>query len=223
MSVRAGGPRVKRAIPSVVTTTRRPGRRACPSLRSQGVPAVTDAASKPTRMDAIGDAYWEEALRLNPTAATVYGDERYNHLLPDPSAAGREAELDAVRRATEAARALPDDELGNEDRITRAIFGVLADLAEEDEALHAYELREVDQIYGPQTVLPQVATFQRADTPGAPRGAGSSGCGRTGRTSTPTSRSSTRAARPAGRRHGSWRSGRSTSSGGSWTPRSTRP
>ena len=126
---------------------------------------MTDIASQPSAMDAIGDAYWEEALRLNPTAATVYGDERYNHLLPDPSAAGRRAEIDAVRRASDAADALPDADLSNEDRITRAIFAVLAELAEEDEALHAYEVREVDQIYGPQTVLPQVATFQRADTP----------------------------------------------------------
>ena len=126
---------------------------------------MTDIASQPSAMDAIGDAYWEEALRLNPTAATVYGDERYNHLLPDPSAAGRKAEIDAVRRASTAADALPDASLSNEDRITRAIFAVLAKLAEEDESLHAYEVREVDQIYGPQTVLPQVATFQRADTP----------------------------------------------------------
>jgi uncharacterized protein (DUF885 family) len=138
--------------------------RARPDQR-QGVSDVTDAAVKPSRMDAIGDAYWEEALRLNPTSATVYGDERYNHLLPDPSLTGRTEELDALRRATAAADALPDEELSNEDRITRAIFGVLTELAEEDEALHAYEIREVDQIYGPQTVLPQVATFQRADTP----------------------------------------------------------
>ena len=126
---------------------------------------MTDIASQPSAMDAIGDAYWEEALRLNPTSATVYGDERFNHLLPDPSATGRNAEIEAVRRASDAANALPDGDLSNEDRITRAIFAVLAELADEDEALHAYEVREVDQIYGPQTVLPQVATFQRADTP----------------------------------------------------------
>ena len=69
---------------------------------------MTDIASQPSAMDAIGDAYWEEALRLNPTAATVYGDERYNHLLPDPSAAGRRAEIDAVRRASGRASAASD-------------------------------------------------------------------------------------------------------------------
>jgi uncharacterized protein (DUF885 family) len=116
-------------------------------------------------MDQIGEAYWEEVLRLNPLSATVYGDGRYDHLLPDPSAAGRAAELDAIRRAAAAAEAVPEEGLADEDRITRDILRVLLGLAEEDDRLHAYELRAVDQVYGPQGVLQQIATFQQADTP----------------------------------------------------------
>ena len=48
-------------------------------------------ATQPSAMDQLAEAYWEEVLRSNPLSATVYGDERYNHLMPDPSAAGREA------------------------------------------------------------------------------------------------------------------------------------
>jgi uncharacterized protein (DUF885 family) len=123
------------------------------------------ATSQPSETDQLAEAYWEEALQSNPLSATVYGDERYNHLMPDPSAAGRAADIDAIERASAAAQGLPDEALSTEDRITRDILRVLSELAHEDEALHAYEIRAVDQMYGAQGVLPQVATFQRADTP----------------------------------------------------------
>ena len=37
----------------------------------------------------LSDRFWEAVLELNPTTATVYGDERYNDRLEDPSPAGR--------------------------------------------------------------------------------------------------------------------------------------
>jgi uncharacterized protein (DUF885 family) len=116
-------------------------------------------------MDQVSSEFWEAYLRLNPTSATVYGDDRYDDRLPDPSAAGRAEEIAAIRRATAAARAIPEDTLTTEDRVTRDILRVLEDLAVRDEELGVYEIRAVDQIYGPQTVLPQIATFQPADTP----------------------------------------------------------
>jgi uncharacterized protein (DUF885 family) len=126
---------------------------------------VTETTTQPTAMDQASAEFWEAYLRLNPTSATVYGDERYDDLLPDPSAAGRAAEIEAIRRANDAAQEIPADSLTTEDRVTRDILRVLGDLAERDEELGAYEIRAVDQIYGPQTLLPQVATFQHADTP----------------------------------------------------------
>jgi uncharacterized protein (DUF885 family) len=126
---------------------------------------VTETTTQPTAMDQVSAAFWEEYLRQNPTSATVYGDTRYDDLLPDPSKAGRVAGIEAVRAAADAAGAIPDDTLTVEDRVTRGMLQLLAALAERDEALGAYEIRAVDQIYGPQTLLPQVATFQHADTP----------------------------------------------------------
>jgi uncharacterized protein (DUF885 family) len=127
---------------------------------------VSDTATTtPSLMDEIGEAYWEAELRLSPLTATVYGDERWNDRMPDPTAAGRAADLNAIRDANAAAAAISDEQLSNEDRITRDILRVLGEIAERDDELAAHELREVDQIYGPQSVLPQVATFQHADTP----------------------------------------------------------
>ena len=59
---------------------------------------MTETTTQPTAMDEVSSAFWEEYLRQNPTSATVYGDTRYDDLLPDPSKAGRVAGIEAVRR-----------------------------------------------------------------------------------------------------------------------------
>jgi uncharacterized protein (DUF885 family) len=60
---------------------------------------------------------------------------------------------------------VPEATLDVEERITRDILRILSELAVEDDDLAAHELRAVDQIAGPQTVLAQLAQFQVADTP----------------------------------------------------------
>ena len=87
---------------------------------------MTETTTQPTAMDEISAAFWEEYLRLNPTSATVYGDTRYDNLLPDPSKAGRVAGIEAVRAAADAAQAVPDDTLTVEDRVTRGMLQLLA-------------------------------------------------------------------------------------------------
>ncbi len=64
-----------------------------------------------------------------------------------------------------AAEAIPPESLSVEDRITRDMLIVIADqgLEEDDQGVH--RLRVVDQIGGPQTLLPQLCQFQPADTP----------------------------------------------------------
>jgi threonine aldolase len=41
-----------------------------------------DLASSP--VEQLADHFWEAILELNPTTATVYGDERYADRLEDP-------------------------------------------------------------------------------------------------------------------------------------------
>ena len=114
----------------------------------------------------LSDRFWEGILELNPTTATVYGDERYDDRLEDPSPAGR-----AKARGPDGA-----DEGGGRGDLRRTACrsrtgspgtcsssSASSGIEEDDQGTH--RLRVVDQIGGPQTLLPQLCQFQRADTP----------------------------------------------------------
>ena len=113
----------------------------------------------------LADRFWEAILSLNPTTATFYGDDRYADRLEDPSPAGRAATRALMERTSAEAAAIPVDGLSTEDRITRDMLRVIGELAieEDDQGLH--QLRVVDQMGGPQQLLPQLTQFQPVDTP----------------------------------------------------------
>lgn len=123
----------------------------------------SDQPSSP--VDQLADRFWDDILELNPTTATVYGDERYNDRLEDPSPAGRLKTRDLMVRTKAAAEAISPDDLPVEDRITRDMLIVIADQAIEQHDQGVHRLAVVDQINGPQTLLPQLCQFQPADTP----------------------------------------------------------
>ena len=113
----------------------------------------------------LSDRFWEAILELNPTTATVYGDERYNDRLEDPSPAGRAKTRQLLERTKRDAEAIPADGLSIEDRITRDMLIVIGEIGIEEDDQGTHRLRVVDQIGGPQTLLPQICQFQKADTP----------------------------------------------------------
>ena len=113
----------------------------------------------------LSDRFWEGILELNPTTATVYGDERYADRLEDPSPVGRAQARRLMEKTKAEAEAIPPDGLSIEDRITRDMLIVIADLSVEEDEQGTHRLRVVDQIGGPQTLLPQICQFQSADTP----------------------------------------------------------
>jgi uncharacterized protein (DUF885 family) len=123
---------------------------------------VTQADST---VDQLADGFWERFLELSPISATIYGDTRYDDRLPDPGPEGRAKARRLAEDMRSAAEAIPDEGLGIEDRITRDMLRVIADifLAENDMRLDT--LSVVDQMNGPQTMLPQLCQFQIADTP----------------------------------------------------------
>ena len=123
---------------------------------------MTEPAS---RIDEIADRFWEDYLRLSPMTATVYGDDRYDDRLDDPGPVGRAAARALAERVRREADGLPGQGLSVEDRITRDMLLIVADLAIERDDLAVHEIQAVDQINGPQTVLAQIVQFQRADTP----------------------------------------------------------
>ena len=119
----------------------------------------------PTPVNQLADRFWESILELNPTTATFYGDERYADRLEDPGPEGRARSRALMVRTAAEAAAIETDGLPTEDRITRDMLKVIADLQieEDDQALH--QLRVVDQMGGPQQLLPQLTQFQPADNP----------------------------------------------------------
>ncbi|GAC1669278.1 MAG: hypothetical protein NVS9B8_12020 [Candidatus Limnocylindrales bacterium] len=123
----------------------------------------SDPSSSP--VDQLADRFWESLLELNPTTATVYGDERYGDRLEDPSPSGRAMARQLMERTKADAEAIPAHGLSVEDRITRDMLIVIADQGIEDDDQGTHRLRVVDQIGGPQTLLPQICQFQPADTP----------------------------------------------------------
>jgi uncharacterized protein (DUF885 family) len=126
---------------------------------------VTQSHPSSSPVDRLADQFWEDILELNPTTATVYGDERYNDRLEDPSPAGRAKTRALMEQTKAAAEAIAPEDLSVEDRITRDMLIVIADQAIEQHDQGVHRLGVVDQISGPQTLLPQVCQFQPADTP----------------------------------------------------------
>ncbi len=125
--------------------------------------ASTDPLAAP--VDDLADRYWEATLALEPTIATVYGDPRYADRLPDPGPDGRAALRSLMERTAAEAEAIPIDGLPTEARITRDMLLVIAALHLEEDQQHLEQLRVVDQMGGPQQLLPQLTQFQPADTP----------------------------------------------------------
>jgi uncharacterized protein (DUF885 family) len=126
---------------------------------------VTDTTRPVSAVDQLADRFWEGILELNPTTATVYGDERYADRLEDPSPAGRAKARRLMEQTRAEAEAISPDGLSVEDRITRDMLIVIADQAIEQDDQGVHRLGVVDQIGGPQTLLPQICQFQPADTP----------------------------------------------------------
>jgi uncharacterized protein (DUF885 family) len=120
---------------------------------------------EPSAVDQLADGFWERFKELSPISATINGDTRYDHKLPDPSPAGRARRRQLAQDMRDAATAIPDEGLGVEDRITRDVLRVIGEifLVQDDQRIDT--LQVVDQMGGPQTLLPQICQFQAADTP----------------------------------------------------------
>ena len=120
---------------------------------------------EPTAVDQLADAFWERFKELNPISATINGDSRYDDRLPDPSPEGRAKERRFAEDMRDRAAAIPDEGLSVEDRITRDVLRVIGEIfiVQDDQRIDT--LQVVDQMGGPQTLLPQLCQFQAADTP----------------------------------------------------------
>jgi len=120
---------------------------------------------EPSAVDQLADGFWERFKQLSPITATINGDTRYDDRLPDPSPAGRAERRQYAEDMRAAAAAIPDAGLSVEDRITRDVMRVIGDIVIVQDDQRIDTLQVVDQMGGPQTMLPQLCQFQAADTP----------------------------------------------------------
>ncbi len=118
-----------------------------------------------TAVDALADHFWEAILELDPVTATFYGDERFADRLEDPSPAGRAKVRELMTRTAAEAAAIPVEGLSTEERITRDMLQVIGELRVEEDDQGLHQLRVVDQMNGPQQLMPQLTQFQPVDTP----------------------------------------------------------
>jgi uncharacterized protein (DUF885 family) len=113
----------------------------------------------------MADRFWEAILAENPTTATMYGDERYDDQLEDPGPEGRARRRALLESTLAEAKAIDPAGQSLEDRITLDMVQVVCELGIVQDDQRTDLLRVIDQMAGPQTLLPQVVMFQAADTP----------------------------------------------------------
>ncbi len=113
----------------------------------------------------LADRFWEAILAEEPTTATMYGDDRYDDRLEDPSPEGRARRRRLMETTLAEADTIDLDAQSLEDRITLDMIRVVCELGIVQDDQRTDLLKMVDQMAGPQTLLPQVVMFQPADTP----------------------------------------------------------
>ena len=111
------------------------------------------------------ERYWEGLLATEPIIGTLIGDERFDHLLPDPGPEGRTARDRLHRGALAKLEAIPRD-LPDED--ARLGLDILEAIALRDLAALEHRtdrLWAVSHLWGPAGLIGELASLQRADTP----------------------------------------------------------
>jgi uncharacterized protein (DUF885 family) len=125
---------------------------------------VTDVAIGSPVQD-LADRFWQWFLSKAPIYATVLGDERYDDRLPDPTAEGRDSEVQGLKGFLADAKQIPRDGLSQEDTITLDMLEVVARIQLRQHAHNVHHFEAMDQMAGPQNLPGDLSRFQRLDTP----------------------------------------------------------
>lgn len=114
---------------------------------------------------AVVDGYWEKLLTLEPVLATEVGDERFDDRLADPSEAGRDRREQVQRGALKDLEAIDRSRLDLVGRTTLDVMEAIAvrDLAALEHRTDRFQV--VSHLWGPGTLLADLGSLQRADTP----------------------------------------------------------
>ena len=137
---------------------------------------VHEVSAAADAVNSLSDSFWNGILDLSPITATLLGYEQGIDRLDDPGPAGRAkartlytdtlAAADAIEAGvTGAAVAAGKSALPTEERITLDILRVICKIELEQQGQRFDQLKVVDQMDGPQTMLPLLAAFQPTGTP----------------------------------------------------------
>jgi uncharacterized protein (DUF885 family) len=141
---------------------------------------VSDVRNAADAINALAERFWNGVLELSPISATVLGYEQGEDRLDDPGPEGRDKtkrllsetlagadaiEAQAAAEAGWAAGGAAQPSLPPEEAITLDILRVVCRTELEQQEQRIDRLKAVDQMDGPQTIMPLLATFQRTDTP----------------------------------------------------------
>jgi uncharacterized protein (DUF885 family) len=131
---------------------------------------VGDVGTAAEAVNELADRFWNGILDLSPITATLLGYEQGRDRLDDPGPVGRDkarsllrdtlAQADVIEAEASAGSSLPPEE-----RITLDILRVICGVELEQQEQRFDRLKVVDQMDGPQTILPMLAAFQSTDTP----------------------------------------------------------
>ncbi len=125
---------------------------------------MTDAV-RTRSADDLANRFWDWFLERQPLFATVYGVERFDDRLYDPSPAARAAEKTALEGFLAEAEQLRHEELPPEDGITVDMLAVVARILLRLDEHRVHHLEAMDQMYGPQSLPGELSRYQRVDTP----------------------------------------------------------
>jgi uncharacterized protein (DUF885 family) len=127
-------------------------------------PRGSDERAQTARVRKMAERYWERLLALEPLFATEVGEDRYDHLLPDRSLAGLGGREEVHRQAVADLREIDRTGVGREDRIVLDLIETCG--TKERAAIeHRFDrFDSADHMWGPGTMLAQIASVQRADT-----------------------------------------------------------
>jgi uncharacterized protein (DUF885 family) len=114
---------------------------------------------------ALADRYWEELLDLEPLIGTMMGDERFDDRLSDPSEEGVAHRLEMNRRAITALSAIDRSTLDETARTTLAMMEAIARRLVAEAEYRLDRFYAVSHLFGPGTLLAELGSLQRADTP----------------------------------------------------------
>ena len=124
-----------------------------------------------TTADVLAEKFFAGLLELSPISATFWGFEEGEDRLDDWGPQGRDKARGLYEEVLREASALETPPAGTspalsvEDRITLDVMRVVCRIELEQQDQRIDRLRVVDQMDGAQTILPQLASFQRIDTP----------------------------------------------------------